>query len=450
MSKSLHGCAEATAGAEQVKDEMLARYHATRVATEELCRGLEVEDMVCQTMADVSPTKWHLAHTTWFFETFILVRLDSGYEVYDRRYRDLFNSYYNSVGQQFDRPKRGYLSRPTVREIMDFRAHVDAAIERLLENGSQARVPEFLKLVEIGIHHEQQHQELILTDLKHVFASNPLLPIFRSESRSSMCEAEPLGWHEYEGGVRAIGESGDGFSFDNERPRHEVLLQPFRLASRLVTCGEYLEFIEAGGYDSPEFWLSDGWEIIRARSWSAPLYWRRIDATWYEFTLTGMRPVRAAEPVCHVSFYEADAYARWKGLRLPSEEEWEVAAADVGVDGNFVDSERFHPRPSEFSGAADVRPRQMFGDVWEWTSSPYLAYPGYARPVGALGEYNAKFMSNRFVLRGGSCATPRNHMRATYRNFFAPDARWQFMGIRLADSLLVANGRASTSSATHN
>lgn len=432
---------------EQDASSPVERYRVVRSQSGALCETLESEDYVVQSMPDVSPTRWHLAHTSWFFETFLLVPHLPGYRVCHPAYAYLFNSYYNQIGQQFPRPRRGLLSRPTVREVFAYRRHVDDGMERLLEQASAEPLARVLPLVEIGLHHEQQHQELMLTDIKHVFSVNPLGPVFRPEERPSRngpptpSEAPDLRWIEIDGGIHQVGHAGEGFAFDNETPRHEALIRPLRLASRPVTNGEYLEFVEDGGYRRPEVWLSDGWDVVRAEAWEAPLYWSRDtsrdDGSWLEFTLSGRRELRAEEPVCHVSYYEADAYARWADARLPTEEEWEVAAERVPAEGHLADAGRFHPRAARgaatgAANGADEPLQQMIGDVWEWTSSPYVSYPGFRAPEGALGEYNAKFMSGRFVLRGGSCVTAAGHIRRTYRNFFAPGDRWQFQGIRLA------------------
>ncbi len=378
-----------------------------------------------QSMDDASPAKWHLAHTSWFFETFVLVPRMRGYQLFHPEFRVLFNSYYQTVGQQHPRPQRGLLSRPTLDEVLTYRAHVDAQMLALLENERTIDAG----IVELGLQHEQQHQELILTDIKHLLSCNPLRPTYRERSQLPDVGTMPLRWQAFDEGVRWIGHDGHGFAFDNESPRHRVLVEAFELATRLVTNGEYLAFVEDGGYRRPELWLSDGWNALQARGWSAPLYWEPRDAGWEVMTLAGLRPIDAGEPVCHVSFYEADAFARWAGARLAREAEWEVAAADAVVDGNFVENGLLHPAPTRPEA---VGLTQLFGDVWEWTQSAYSSYPGYEPPAGALGEYNGKFMCNQLVLRGGSCATPRDHVRATYRNFFPPDARWQFSGIRLA------------------
>lgn len=401
--------------------ELARHYRVVRDATALLCAPLAPEDMTVQPMPDASPAKWHLAHTTWFFETFVLKSSVVGYQAFHPAFEYLFNSYYNAVGPQWYRPHRGLLTRPTVAEVLAYRAHVDAAMARLLA-GADYPAP----VVELGLHHEQQHQELILTDVKYLLAQNPLRPVYREPLAGRFADVvPPLDWVEGAPGLHAIGYDGPGFAFDNEFPRHDELTRPFRIADRLVTNGEYLAFIADAGYRRPELWLSDGWAVVRERGWQAPLYWFEQGDGWWVYTLTGFRPLQGAEPVCHVSFYEADAYARWCGARLPTEAEWEITAATQPIAGNFVESGRCHP-------IASPGDPQWYGDVWEWTASPYLAYPGYRLAAGALGEYNAKFMCNQFVLRGGSCATPESHIRPTYRNFFPPDARWQFSGIRLA------------------
>jgi ergothioneine biosynthesis protein EgtB len=402
------------------------RYRAVRRCTEELCAGLEVDDFGVQSMPDVSPTKWHLAHTSWFFETFVLAGGLAGYRVFHPRFGYLFNSYYNAVGDRQPRDRRGHLSRPTVREVFAYRAHVDEHMAALLDGA----VGGLAGVVELGLHHEQQHQELIVTDLKHVFAGNPLRPVYRARPPETSSSAGPTCWSEFPAGVRWVGHAGPGFAFDNETPRHREVVPGFRLADRPVTCGEYLAFVEDGGYGRPEWWLSDGWAVCRREGWSAPLYWERQGGGWQLMTLAGVRPLDEAEPVCHVSYYEADAFARRAGARLPTEAEWETAAEGAPEAGNFLEAGRFHPAPGDGG-----RPAQLLGDIWEWTASPYVAYPGYRPAAGALGEYNGKFMCNQMVLRGGSCATPRSHIRKTYRNFFPPDARWQFSGIRLAQDL---------------
>ncbi len=412
--------------------DMLARFEAVRRDSERLTANLTAEDQSIQSMPDVSPTKWHLAHTTWFFETFVLRPLDPGYRVFDPAFAYLFNSYYEAAGPRHPRPERGLLSRPTVEVVGAYRDHVGAAIARLVEHAPEPVWQQAAPLIELGFHHEQQHQELILMDIKHVFSMNPLSPSYQAPQPQIAAPAVALAWLDLPGGLVEIGHQGGGFAFDNEGPRHKVWLEPFRLASRPVTCGEFLDFIEEGGYRRPELWLSDGWATVQAQAWEAPLYWRREDGGWSIFTLGGRRRLNPAEPVCHVSFYEADAYAKWAGKRLPTEAEWESAAAEVAVVGNFADRGLFHPT-ADNSAAEPQGLRQMFGDVWEWTASPYTPYPRFRAAAGAIGEYNGKFMCNQMVLRGGAAVTPAGHIRATYRNFFPPSARWAFSGLRLAE-----------------
>jgi len=402
---------------------VLERYLEIRRATERLCEPLAIEDYVVQAMPDASPARWHLAHVSWFFETFVL-RRDAAYRPLDERYAVLFNSYYNGAGPQFERVARGTLSRPTVAEVFAYRAHVDKAITALLERA--ADLGPVAEVIELGLHHEQQHQELLVTDLKYNLGANPLRPAYRHRSRPRR-DAMPHTFVAFEGSVVAIGHAGTDFAFDNERPRHRVALAPYALGSRLVTNAEYLEFVDAGGYRQPDLWLSEGWRIVRERGWQAPLYWEALDGRRCTYTLGGVAPLELDAPVTHVSYFEADAYARWRGARLPTEAEWERAAADRPLEGHLLDDEPDDPRPASEAGLS-----QLFGDAWEWTASAYLPYPGFRPLTGALGEYNGKFMVNQMVLRGGSCATPRSHIRATYRNFFPPDARWQFSGIRLA------------------
>ena len=406
------------------------RYHRVRQLSEQICQPLATEDYVIQSMPDVSPPKWHLAHTTWFFETFLLVPFLTDYAVFSAEFGYLFNSYYETVGQRHPRSQRGLLSRPTVEQVYQYRAFIDEAMQRLL---AQALEPAVSSLVILGLHHEQQHQELLLTDIKHILAVNPLRPAYQANLPvMDVGTASQEQWLDYPGGLYAIGCDADlsdeKFAFDNESPRHPVYLQDYWLASRLVTNGEYLEFMQAGGYQTPDYWLSAGWAIVQAEQWRSPLYWEQKSGDWWVMTLGGMRSLNLHEPVCHVSYYEADAYARWAGKRLPTEAEWEVAAVQVAVQGNFVDRGRFHPAPA----TGETRPDQLFGEVWEWTQSAYLPYPGFETASGAVGEYNGKFMCNQMVLRGGSCATSQSHIRPTYRNFFPPETRWQFSGIRLA------------------
>ena len=471
------------------------RFADVRAATASLCAPLETEDYVVQSMPDASPAKWHLAHTTWFFEQFVLVPHLPAYCVFDDRYSYLFNSYYEAIGPRHRRPERGLLSRPTVDEVRAYREHVDEHVDRLLH--TRGGRPEIESVVELGLQHEQQHQELILTDVKHLFWCNPLKPAYRAMSphpnplpqagegvdphpsplpqagegvdphpnplpqagegeepspRPSPARAGEgeIRFHSWPEGIYEIGHAGEGFCFDNETPRHRVFLAGFRLAERLITNAEYLEFIRDGGYRRPELWVSDGWATVQSQSWTQPLYWSEsLDS---EFTLAGMCPLDPDTPVCHVSWYETDAFARWAQARLPTEAEWEVVASREPIRGNFLESNTLHPRtaltpPSPPSGRGsraltptlsqrergqERKMSQLFGDLWEWTSSAYSPYPGYRPLSGALGEYNGKFMANQFVLRGGSCATPATHIRSTYRNFFYPHMRWQFAGIRLA------------------
>ncbi|HEX7062754.1 MAG TPA: ergothioneine biosynthesis protein EgtB [Woeseiaceae bacterium] len=403
-------------------EPLSARYTRTRSATLALCEHLRPEDFTVQSMPDVSPAKWHLAHVTWFFEHFVLEPYAPGYRRFNDAWHYLFNSYYYSVGQMHRRPERGLLSRPGVDEIIDYRWHVDDAMGRLLEESAS---PDVIERTTLGIAHEEQHQELILTDLKHVFSVNPLRPVMNPELREPPRRSAPaLEFRRGREGIVEIGAAGEGFAFDNERPRHRELLHPHALASRLVTNGEYREFIRAGGYREPALWLSDGWAAVQERSWNRPLYWG--DDLESEFTPGGQRALDAEAPVAHVSYYEADAYARWAGVRLPTEAEWESAAAARPVEGNFADARYWQPV------AAAEGESQLFGDVWEWTSSAYTAYPGFRPLAGSLGEYNGKFMCSQMTVRGGSAATAPGHVRASYRSFFYPDARWQYLGIRLA------------------
>ena len=409
---------------------LLDRYRAVREASLGLAEALGPEDFVVQSMPDASPAKWHLAHTTWFFEEFVVEPHAGDTCPFHDLFSFLFNSYYNAVGQRIERGQRGMLTRPTVDEVLAYRAHVDRRIAGLLDAADEATRARVAPLIVLGLHHEQQHQELLLTDLKHAFSQNPLRPSYSERPEEPDADAVPLRWISYPEGVRWFGHAGDGFAYDNETPRHRQFVHGYRIGSRTVTNGEFLEFIADGGYRRPDHWLADGWAAVVRHGWESPLYWeRRDDQSWSTFTLAGMRPVRMAEPVCHVSYYEADAYARWAGSRLPTEAEWENAA-DVALDGNLAESGRFHPKPAPDGPGNE--PLQMFGDTWEWTASAYLPYPGFRPAPGAVGEYNGKFMCNQHVLRGGSCVTPRSHLRHTYRNFFYPDARWQFNGFRLA------------------
>jgi len=410
-------------------------YQRVRAFTLQLCETLETEDFVVQTMPDVSPAKWHLAHTSWFFEAFLLDLHAAGYRSPHPQYSYLFNSYYVQIGERFYRPYRGLLSRPTVKEVYAYRAHVDAAVLDLLAAADAETLRAIAPVVVLGLNHEQQHQELLLTDIKHVLSVNPLRPLYRRSYGSGEDDApptSPLRWHPFEAGLREIGYEGDGFSYDNEGPRHRRYMHGFALSSRPVTCGEYRNFIEDGGYRRAELWLSDGAATVEAESWKAPLYWEEVDGGWHHFTLHGFVPVNMDAPVTHVSLYEADAYARWAGARLPGEDEWEIASAEASLAGQFADEGSFHPRALQEDGEGL---QQMFGGSWEWTRSAYAPYPGYVPPPGAVGEYNGKFMSGQVVLRGGSVATSRDHIRSSYRNFFPPHSRWQFMGIRLAKDL---------------
>jgi ergothioneine biosynthesis protein EgtB len=417
--------------------DLATHYGQVRAASSALCAPLEIEDYVVQSMDDTSPTKWHLAHVSWFFETLVLKPHLPDYQPLDGRYHYLFNSYYNSLGSQFPRPDRGVITRPTVADVLAYGAHVDASMDELFHRAESLglELPEVV--IEIGLHHEQQHQELMVTDFKHMLAQNPLHPVYREsgspESGKTRSLRELL-WFAVAEGVYEIGSDyGDVFVYDNETPRHKTFVHAFELADRLVTNGEFKAFMADGGYERPEFWLSSGWVAVQAQEWKGPLYWERRDGEWYNFTLSGLWKVVDDEPVCHVSLYEADAYANWAGARLPTEAEWEVVAAQQPVEGNFVESGAFHPVPlPSIQHQASSVPSQLFGDVWEWTSSAYTAYPGYKQPDGPLGEYNAKFMSGQNVLRGGSCATPGSHIRASYRNFFYAPNRWQFSGVRLA------------------
>jgi ergothioneine biosynthesis protein EgtB len=429
------------------RDGLIAQFRKVRDFSAQLCRSLQPEDYVVQSMPDVSPTKWHLAHTSWFFETFIVKVWMPRYRSEVPQYAYLFNSYYNAAGSMHRRDLRGLISRPTVAETYRFRESIDDCVAQLLEEADDALLAEIEPVLILGLHHEQQHQELLVTDIKHVFAQNPLYPVFAGAGiddpgrgkngaaqpgpGSSSQATTPQQFLEFEETTLLIGHEGEGFSYDNEGPQHRALVLPFSLSNRLITNGEYLEFIDAGGYSRPEYWLSLGWTTVNEQRWRAPLYWEERDGKWWNFTLSGFRPVNENEPVTHISYFEADAYANWAGARLPTEFEWERAAADEPISGNFVDDGRFHPAPAP-TGANGGDLHQIYGDAWEWTRSAYLPYPGYKAGPGALGEYNGKFMSNQMVLRGGSCATSRDHIRLTYRNFFQPEKRWQFTGIRLA------------------
>lgn len=406
--------------------DLRARYQLVRARSGEISKKLSPEDCAIQSMSDASPVKWHLAHTSWFFETFILAPHVTGYRHFEPEYGYLFNSYYKTVGMHHPRPDRGLLSRPELDKVISYRQYVDHSIIDFLDNSKID--PAHLFLLDLGLHHEQQHQELMLTDVKHLFSQNPLLPAYDADLPRIVGDETRRTWVHFQKGLYHIGHEGDGFAFDNEMPRHEVYLRPFEINSHLVTVGDYLSFVEDDGYLRPDLWLSDGWDAVQANQWAAPMYWRECDGDRQLLTLGGLREVDPDEPVTHVSYYEAEAFARWSNARLPGEAEWEVASNRCDIDGNFAESGFLHPTPTNSSTGLC----QFFGDVWEWTGSPYAPYPSYKSQAGALGEYNGKFMCNQYVLRGGSCVTPHSHIRSTYRNFFAPDARWQFSGIRLA------------------
>lgn len=415
-----------------VRQKLLEHYRAVRQQTLRLCQPLATEDYIPQPVVDVSPPRWHLAHTTWFFETFILSQHLPGYRLFHETYPFLFNSYYNTFGDKWERALRGALSRPTVQEVMDFRAAIDGAMLEFLQDCDDQAYGQIQPLVELGLQHEQQHQELLVTDLKWILLQNPLRPIYQEGELPQPLEPAQPKWLSIDDGLYEIGFQGEGFAFDNERERHKVYLRPFRIRNTTITNGEYLEFMQDGGYEEFRHWLGEGWELVQQQGWNSPMYWVQEDEQWHEATLRGVRPLDLNAPVTHISFYEAEAFASWAGKRLLTEAEWEVAHQQHGTTaeaGNFVDDSAFHPVvPKAGEGL-----RQMLGNCWEWTQSAYLPYPGYRQEEGALGEYNGKFMVNQMVLRGGSCATPRSHIRPTYRNFFHPDKRWQFSGIRLAE-----------------
>jgi ergothioneine biosynthesis protein EgtB len=426
------GKAPTQRGAQDRAEALIARYRQVRDLTLRLCRNLQPEDFVVQSCPDVSPTKWHLAHTTWFFETFVLKVWMQSYRTEVPQYAYLFNSYYNAAGDMHRRDLRGLISRPTVAETYHYRATVDECLATLLERADDALLNEIEPVLVLGLNHEQQHQELLVTDIKHVFAQNPLYPVFEMATPNAKpAKVAAQRFIEFDEAMVTIGHAGAAFSYDNEGPQHRAFVPAFSISNRPVTNGEYLAFIDAGGYTRPEFWLSLGWTTVQEQRWQAPLYWVKREDGWWNFTLSGFRPVDESEPVTHISYFEADAYANWDGARLPTEFEWERAAASQPIEGNFVDSDRFHPAPAP-ERSNDGQLFQMYGDVWEWTRSAYLPYPGYRAVPGALGEYNGKFMCNQMVLRGGSCATSRDHIRPTYRNFFQPEKRWQFTGLRLA------------------
>ena len=405
------------------------QYQEVRELTGRLVEGLSDADATVQSMEDASPAKWHLAHTTWFFETVVLREFMAGYEVFDASFPFLFNSYYESLGKRHPRPQRGMITRPSLERILAYRAHVDGAMAEFLA-GTIGE--ETCNLIELGINHEQQHQELLLTDLLHLFSQNPLKPEYRSTMPLLMNDEDPdaLSWIRFDGGLEEFGHGSEDFAFDSECPKHQHFVAPFRLASRCVTNGEWTRFIEQGGYSQTKLWLSDGWAIVQSEGWDAPLYWEKRDGDWWTMTLRGMQPVDPNAPVTHVSYFEADAYASFAGKRLPTEYEWELASKNLAMDGNMLAKDRLRPAPAVGGGLS-----QLYGDVWEWTSSPFTPYPGFKIADGAVGEYNGKFMNGQYVLRGGSCVTPPKHLRPTYRNFFQPEKRWQFSGLRLAESL---------------
>lgn len=413
-----------------IREDIADYFARVRQQSESLCASLEIEDYGIQSMPDASPLKWHLAHTSWFFETMLLKPYLQGYTPFNEAFAHLFNSYYESFGSFHARPERGLLSRPTVRQVYDYRAHIDGAMAQLLAQETHPNRSDIGTRTVLGLNHEQQHQELMLTDIKHAFFKNPLRPAYReSAAPETVGTAPPPNWIVMDGGLVEIGHESGSFAYDNECPRHKVYLAPYTIATTPVTNENYIAFIEAGGYTDADLWLSDAWATIKQEGWQAPLYWEKRETGWWRFTLCGMQPVEPFAPVSHVSFYEAAAYARWCGKRLPTEAEWEHAAARYTATGNFADSGALDPQPD----APNANNHHFFGDVWEWTASPYCEYPGYQRLSGPLGEYNGKFMSSQMVLRGGSCVTPMDHIRASYRNFFPPQTRWQFSGFRLAE-----------------
>jgi ergothioneine biosynthesis protein EgtB len=421
------------------RSDLIQYFLRVRKTSEDICQPLDIEDYVPQPITDVSPPKWHLGHISWFFEAMFLNKYVRDYQPFHPGYAFVFNSYYESFGQRVERPSRGSLSRPTVAEVMKFRKHVTERMCDLIEKIDEKLWPEFCETVVLALNHEQQHQELMITDIKYILAKNPLRPAYTKKIAADDSvvgvKLPPAKFIEFAGGVYDVGYSGDGFYYDNERPLHKQYVNDFRLQNRVITNAEYLQFIEDGGYRDFRFWLSDGWETVRAQNWQAPLYWEQRDGEWYEFTLNGLQNLDLNSPVCHVSYYEADAFAQWAKKRLPTEAEWEVAARRSNANpsgGNFWDTGNLHPVPIR---QANDSLQQMLGDVWEWTGSAYLPYPGYQRIEGPLGEYNGKFMINQMVLRGGSCATSADHARITYRNFFQPDKRWQFKGFRLAETV---------------
>lgn len=411
------------------KRKLKERFFEIRSFTEKLTAPLETEDYIVQAVEKTSPAKWHLAHTSWFFEAFILKKVKSDYKSLHPQYDYIFNSYYVQTSDPHCRDKRGNLSRPTVKQVFEFRSYINQKMAEFIEMMTEKEMSEWMSVIEIGLHHEQQHQELLLTDLKFMFAQNPIYPIYEERVRPKSEGKSELKWVSFEEGVYEVGHAGGQFGYDNEYPLHKTYIHSFKIANRLVTNGEYLEFMKAEGYKNTKWWLDEGFSAVEREDWNSPLYWIIRNGEWHHYTLNGVEPIDLNEPVTHISYFEADAYARWKGFRLPTEQEWEIASKEVPVKGNFVDSQYFHPAPA--TGENKIL-NQMYGDVWQWTQSSYSPYPGYEPFPGALGEYNGKFMVNQYVLRGGSCATSKSHFRKTYRNFFHTEARWQFSGIRLA------------------
>tara|TARA_Y100001934_G_C12369653_1_gene785563 strand:- start:1564 stop:2856 length:1293 start_codon:yes stop_codon:yes gene_type:complete len=414
------------------RKRLLHEFKRVRKQTISIIDGLTEEDMTVQSMDDASPTKWHLAHTTWFFETFILEKYKNNYKLFNKAFKQLFNSYYNQIGSQHPRPIRGLLTRPNLNQVMNYRSQIDNAISELITNADKQS--NYLGLIELGINHEQQHQELIFTDILHLFSKNPLSPAWKQTKTFNDSDVNSNKWIHFPGNTYSIGHSGDSFGFDHEGPKHKVIIPDFKISNTLVTNGQWLEFIENSGYQRPEFWLSDGWDIKTNNGWTCPEYWCQNDNKWMHMTLCGMESIKPNAPVCHVSYYEADAFARWSGNRLPTEVEWEIASQNSHSSNNTLGSEFYKPLPAAYEDNTDIM-TQMFGDVWEFTQSSFSPYPGFKAVNGAIGEYNGKFMSNQMVLRGASCVTPDNHSRKTYRNFFYPFQRWQFTGLRLASDL---------------
>lgn len=410
------------------RENLTLEFSQVRHFSEKLCKPLAIDDYQIQSIAQTSPPKWHIAHVTWFFETFVISRFDAEYKPFNSDFDYIFNSYYYTHGEMYSRSHRGLLSRPTVEDVIEYRHFVDQKMQTLIDSTSDKNWDELRFLVTLGLHHEQQHQELLLMDVKHNFSVNPLKPSYRRDLEISEAKARPVNWMDHDGGICKIGYDGDNFCFDNETPRHNVLLNPYRIADRFITNAEYMEFINDGGYANPAHWLSDGWTIIHTQAWQHPLYWMKKENTWYQFTLGGERGLNPHEPVCHISYYEADAYARWAGKRLPLEAELELILAKESFTGTFIENDFLHPTPAHQQG-------QWFGDLWAWTASPYIAYPGFKPLEGSMGEYNGKFMSNQMVLKGGSCITSSSHTRASYRNFFYPEERWAFTGLRLAEDI---------------